>query len=157
MLMLRTRLVQAANAATLGGHMYEHWDDSLSLGYPSLDAEHKRLFGIMAEIKEAVRSQPEAGTARKILEQLVDYRGDDLHAMFHDASRCSLELALWLQEHRAEHNYLADRARAFLAFSGGDERTQLRDLYFFLSGWLRDHIESNQRALEVLLSKGVHE
>jgi hemerythrin len=80
----------------------------------------------------------------------VDYRGDDLHAIFHDAEPCSHELALWLQEHRAEHNYLADRARAFMAFNSGHEHGQLQDLHFFLSRWLTDHIQANQRTLQTL-------
>jgi methyl-accepting chemotaxis protein/hemerythrin len=137
--------------------MYEHWDDSLSLGFPSLDEEHKRLLEIIAEIKEALGSQPPAGTTRRILEGLVHYGGNDLHAMFHDTSHCSRELTVWLHEHRAEHNYLADRARAFMAFCSGDEQTELRDLYCFLSGWLQDHIESNRHALEAVLSKGAHQ
>lgn len=134
--------------------MYEHWEEALSLGFSSLDTEHKHLFEVIAEIRQALDSQTPVGATRKILEQLVDYRTDDLHAMFHDASHCSPELAKWLQEHRAEHNYLADRARAFMASADTDEQTQLRDLHFFLSRWLSDHIESNQHALETMLSKG---
>jgi len=133
--------------------LYEHWDDAYSLGFPSLDAEHKRLFEMMDEIKTALESQPAPGTARSILERLVDFREDDLHAMFRDSSRCSHEQAIWLQEHRAEHDYLAHRARAFMAFSGGNERAELRDLHFFLSRWLTDHIQSNQQALRMLRSE----
>jgi hemerythrin-like metal-binding protein len=132
--------------------LYEHWDDTYSLGFASLDAEHKRLFEIIVEIKAALASQPEPGTMRSILERLADYREDDLHAMFRDLSRCTHQQAIWLQEHRAEHNYLAHRARAFMAFTGDDECTQLRDLQFFLLGWLTDHIQSNQRALLMLSS-----
>ncbi|HUO61576.1 MAG TPA: hemerythrin domain-containing protein [Candidatus Acidoferrales bacterium] len=137
--------------------MYEQWEDSLSLGFPSLDQEHKRLFEIVAEMKEALESQPAAGATRRILERLVDYGQDDLHAMFHDASHCSPELATWLQEHRAEHIYLADRARAFMAFLGTDERTRLFELHFFLSRWLTDHIQSNRRTLEAIVSKSNHQ
>jgi hemerythrin-like metal-binding protein len=131
----------------------EHWDDSYSLGFASLDAEHKRLFEIIVEIKAALASQPATGTTRSILKRLVDCREDNLHAMFRDLSRCSLQQAIWLQQHRAEHNYLAHRARAFMAFRGDDERTQLRDLQLFLLGWLTDHIQSNQRALLMLSSE----
>jgi hemerythrin-like metal-binding protein len=137
--------------------MYEHWDQSLSLGFPSLDSEHKVLFEIVAEIEQALKSRPAAGTTRQILERLVDYRDDDLHAMFHDASHCFHELASWLHEHRSEHNYLADRARAFMAFIGPDEWAELHDLHFFLSRWLTDHIDSNRRALEEMLSKGARQ
>jgi len=130
--------------------LYEHWDDSYSLGFASIDAEHKRLFEIVGEIKTAIESQPAPGAARGFLERLVDHGGDDLHAIFRDCSRCTEQQAIWLQEHRAEHSYLAHRARAFMAFNGDDECARLRDLHSFLSRWLTDHIQSNQQALRIL-------
>jgi hemerythrin-like metal-binding protein len=113
------------------------WDDRYSTGNAVVDAQHKRLFALAAEVQTAVREQRFKQVQADALDALILYCFEHFAEEERLMSENDYPGAL---EHKRQHDVLAARAAVIAkAFKqgnvlGGETFPE------FLSRWLRRHI-----------------
>ena len=104
---------------------------------PEIDAEHKDIFRLAEELRQAVAGGAPADQAQSILRELMA-RAED-----HFAHEERLMLATQypaLAWHKGQHDSVRRNVREFAPRIEGGERQAAPRLLEFLSGWLRDHM-----------------
>jgi hemerythrin-like metal-binding protein len=129
------------------------WNDGLSIGVAEVDAQHKRLIGLVNEVAEAVRAGAGRDIAGAALRNLCDY------AVEHFASEEALmdpETYPEYDMHLGQHMDGTTKALDFLqAFSLGEE-VDMEQFVAFLSDWVVHHVmEVDQTLGRHLRSRGV--
>ena len=129
------------------------WQDSYSVKVRALDAQHKRLFELLNELRCAIQQGRTQDVSGKIINHLVDYTG------YHFAAEEKLLERYHfggLPTHRGEHRVLRERIEKFKEeFDEGNFQVAT-DLEKFLQRWLTHHIQTvDQRYSKFLNAKGV--
>jgi len=131
------------------------WNEKLSVGVASLDAEHQKLLALLNEFYDATHAGKDAESLGNILNALVEY------TKFHFAheEQCLAKAGYpSLADHKKLHE---DLTRQVLEkqqqFKSGSHRTLSLELMTFLKNWLLNHIQSNDKKYGSYLNrKGVH-
>jgi len=118
------------------------WDPALELGEPTIDAQHKVLFGTARRFSQAVRE----GASREEVDQLFEFALDYVAVHF----RCEENLMRtrgypYVEAHAWEHEQFARRvteAAAVRDQPGAPER-----LASMLETWLRQHVTGPDKKL----------
>ncbi len=129
------------------------WNDSLSIGVAEIDAQHKRLLGLVNEAADAVAAGSGHDIAGAALRSLCDY------AVEHFASEEALmdpDTYPEYDTHMAQHMDGTTKALDFLqAFSAGEE-VNMEQFVAFLADWVHVHImEVDQTLGRHLKARGV--
>lgn len=131
------------------------WNDKLSVGIAVIDADHKKLVGMVNDLYDAVSAGKGADKMGRILDGLIDYT----------KSHFAREEAFFAQHgypesaaHKKEH---ADLARQVLdvqaKYKAGATSTLSLQVMNFLKDWLLKHIQgSDKKYAPFLNAKGVH-
>lgn len=114
------------------------WTDAMSVGVPALDADHRMLVRIINLLAASREGAPPQAAIAEVLATLK------LYGRFHFRREERVMEAIRFPGaafHRAEHQGFA-RYIEELRSRAGDRRdpTLARDLFDYLTGWLRHHI-----------------
>ena len=124
------------------------WSKELSVGYPAIDEDHRKLIALFNDAHKAVEHAPRE-FVEKVLTGLIEYT-----AWHFDHEEALMEECGYpgTKGHKLEHQELAANAMELYAeFLAGDD-TVLDVLLPFLRNWLTDHIMRSDRLLGDFLS-----
>jgi len=113
------------------------WNKMHAVFIPEIDTEHKDIFRLAEELRQAVAGGGPADQAQAILRELMA-RGEDHFAHEERLMRSTqYPASAW---HKRQHDTARKRLKEFAPrIEAGDGQAALV-LLEFLSGWLRDHI-----------------
>lgn len=117
---------------------YLEWQDNLSVGETSLDADHKKLIGLINRVYEAMASGDEQAEVASVLDELLDY------TTYHfDREEHMLRVNGFpdYDEHRSVHKSMIAQVQELRdRFSADPASVKAMDTMDFLSRWLINHI-----------------
>jgi hemerythrin-like metal-binding protein len=128
------------------------WDARMSVGSSVIDAQHRKLIELIAELEEAIRKGEGKSRVEAVLRELERYVA--IHLTYEEAL---LERNGFpgLAAHRAQHDYMRGQVTKVRrqATAGSADAGELLG---FLMLWLKGHIEAEDRAYaEFMQSRGV--
>lgn len=118
------------------------WTSDLSIGVPSLDADHQRLIDTLNDVFDALLVGQSTSTLRSALATLTNYVAE--HFAREEAWMCARndpELARHLKEHQA----LRDHLDRLLAMQDTSDEDRSIELLMVLRDWLLGHIAHSDR------------
>ena len=119
------------------------WEKRLSVGTPSIEAQHRLLVEALNELHSAVmRGEPRSVTGL-FLRTLIAYTRN--HQAAEEALMARLDYPD-LPQHRALHRELMENLEAQLAHVERGESTVTVEFLYFLRDWLTHHIQKVDRA-----------
>jgi hemerythrin len=120
--------------------LYE-WDVSYELGIPSIDEQHKALFGWINSLDEAIRNGEGSEAVGEVIWKLITYVTEH----FRDEELLMLSSKYpGMSAHRKEHDQFVLRLREIQAnFLDGDEMS--RQILDFMVDWLVSHIKGTDQ------------
>lgn len=133
---------------------YIDWDDKLSVGIPSIDAQHKKLVAMVNELFDAMKAGNGKEILSKTLTGLVDYT----------VTHFNYEEKLFAQtaysesaSHKKEHENLKREVLSIQEkMRQGITSAQAMQILEFLKKWLVNHIQgSDKKYGPHLVSKGI--
>jgi hemerythrin len=121
--------------------MFE-WKPEYSVQMPEIDAQHKRLFALAAELYRAMTQGKAATVLEESLAALIDYTRDHFATEERFMNKYHYPEAA---QHKAQHDQLTtevlDLQRRFQA----GEHTLSASLIMFLQNWLVQHIAKSDQ------------
>jgi len=119
------------------------WNDSLSVGVPSIDAQHAVLVETLNDLHDAMMSGQGHARTGALLSTLISYAHDHFAA-----EEAMLEAAGYAQldAHRAHHRGLTRQVQNYVARYERGEATVNMHLLNFLRDWLTNHIMKEDKA-----------
>jgi len=132
--------------------MFE-WNDKLSTGVGSIDAQHRMLFSIGSELVAAMKIGQGKERMAPVLTRLIQYT--EVHFAYEERL-LQLHGYPGLAAHKKLHDDLTRQVRQFQKeFESGQVAISIRMLSF-LDDWLRIHIgETDQGYVGLLTSRAV--
>lgn len=130
------------------------WEDKYSLHIAEVDRQHQRLFALFNELYDAMQQGHGPEVVDKVLTSVIDYTA--YHFAFEEKL---LKDAGYDEEeaHRAEHQKLAEQAKALAQKLRQEHADVTMATLKFLGDWLTRHIlVSDKRYAPFLLAQGVH-
>lgn len=124
-------------------HLAE-WDDSLSIGVPEVDAQHRRLIAMLGEVEDAVRDKRGAQIAADALKRLCDYVVEHFAA---EEALMDPDTYPDYDRHMSAHMDGTDKALEFLQAVNEDKPVDMEAFLAFLAQWVREHIMGMDQGL----------
>ena len=117
------------------------WDDSIALGIPTIDEQHKALFGWINTLDEAIKNGDGSEAAGEVIWKLITYVTEH----FSEEERLMLSCNYpGLAAHRKEHDLFVSRLRGIqVNFNDGHEMGI--NVLDFLADWLVCHIKGTDQ------------
>ena len=117
------------------------WDDSIALGIPIIDEQHKALFDLVNSLNEAVKSGKGSETVGEVIWKLITYVTEH----FSEEERLMLSCNFpGLAAHRKEHDQFVSRLREIqVDFIDGHEMGV--SVLDFMVDWLVCHIKGTDQ------------
>ena len=115
------------------------WSESYLLGIPAIDAQHKRLFGLLTEFAKALHAGMRGKDLEKVLDALDQYKTRHFQLEEIYMKECDYP---GLEEQQKEHLYF-DRRFSQLhdqLTESGLSRQIVNDIKAELSEWIHTHI-----------------
>lgn len=130
------------------------WNDTLSVGVASIDAEHQELVGLLNAFYEAMQAKDGVGVLGNTLDALIEY------TKFHFANEERLFAKTGYPDavaHKKEHDKLAQQVLEVQArYKAGQTDALSLEVVDFLKRWLVNHIQgTDKRYRPHLVSHGV--
>ena len=129
------------------------WSQTLSVGVPFIDDEHKRLVEIANNLHDSMKQgqgQAQLGTS---LEELADYT---TYHFAHEESAMVRHGYPQLEEHRAVHKDLLKAVSDLQVRQKAGEVCLTVQVFEFLKNWLVTHIQGADKAFgDWLIAQGV--
>lgn len=117
------------------------WDDSIALGIPAIDDQHKALFGWLDTLNEAVASGDGSEAVGEIIWKLITYVTEHFSAEERLMVSCSYPD---LAAHRKEHDQFVSRLHEIqTSFIDGQEMSAM--VLDFMVDWLVCHIKGTDQ------------
>ena len=113
------------------------WSKMHAVFIPEIDAEHKNIFRLAAELYQAVAGGAPAGQTHALLRELI--ASSEAHFAHEERLMRSTHYpaSAW---HKGQHNTVRKRVKEFAPRIEAGEGEAAFLLLEFLSGWLRDHV-----------------
>lgn len=117
------------------------WDESIALGIPSIDEQHKALFGWINTLNDAIKRGDGSEAVGEIIWNLITYVTEH----FTDEERLMLSCNYpGFDAHRTEHDQFVSRLREIqVSFIDGHEMG--KRVLDFLVDWLVCHIKGTDQ------------
>jgi hemerythrin len=129
------------------------WNDSFSIGIPSIDGEHKKIVDLLNRLHDAMKEGKGKVVLGPVFNELVSY------TKTHFATEERYFSAFGYPEaagHRAEHHALTQKAVALRDDFASGKTVLTSDVLEFLRDWLKHHIGGSDKAYApFLIAKGV--
>ena len=124
------------------------WDDGLTLHIPEIDAQHKRLVGIVNQLIEIQDQEDSDDEMTHILGALTHYIGEH----FETEEQMMIDHGYPQREaHREEHQAFVDRTAYYIATYRKRGALLKKELLRFLKNWLVAHIGKTDAVLGAFL------
>jgi hemerythrin len=130
------------------------WNENLSVGVPSIDAQHKKLVGMLNELYDAMQAGKSQAVLGKVLKELADY------TVYHFQYEESLLAQTGYRaspEHKREHDELTKLVQEVSQkYEAGATPALSEEVLNFLRRWLFIHITGSDRKFgPYLISMGI--
>ena len=113
------------------------WNKMHAVFIPEIDAEHKNIFRLADELRQAAAACAPANQTQAILRELI-VRTEDHFAREERLMRATnYPASAW---HKRQHDTVRKTVKEFAPRIEGGERQAAPLLLEFLSDWLRDHV-----------------
>ncbi|MBF0554427.1 MAG: hemerythrin family protein [Nitrospirae bacterium] len=122
-----------------GGNSMGHidWGNQFSVNVVELDEQHKKLFGMINELSDAIEAKRDREFLEKTLSDLLGYTETHFNA---EEGYLKKYGYLDYENHCMEHNELRqDTIDLFLKYKHGEDVSPIK-VMDFLKDWLRHHI-----------------
>ncbi len=119
------------------------WNDSLSVGVRTIDAQHRKLVETLNELHDAMLGGQARQITGPILEKLLQYTRD--HFSAEEAMMATAGYA-GINEHKLRHIDLTRQVEGYIARFQSGEITLNLHLMHFLRDWLTQHIQHEDRS-----------
>jgi hemerythrin-like metal-binding protein len=129
------------------------WSHELSVGIPSIDAQHKKLINIANELHQAMLAGKSREVLHEVFDGLVDYTVEHFayEEQLFDHHAYPQSLA-----HKREHKDLVGQVEAFKQRVASGDVVVGMETMKFLKEWISNHIlKSDKQYSDYLLDKGV--
>lgn len=131
----------AGHERDAAAHLPSIWRDSLSIGVPSLDAQHRELASLVDRVADALYDHGGGAALLGALEALLDHT----RAHFREEERLMAAVSYAGREsHAREHHRLLDDLRNL---SVGVDEPGVALAVRYLQDWLERHIDTMDRAV----------
>ena len=129
------------------------WQDSYTVKVRAMDAQHKKLFELLNELRCAIVQGRSEQVSGKVITRLLEYTATH----FSEEERLLEEYKFpGLSTHRGEHRVLKEKVEQFKREYDAGNFLIATDLERFLQRWLAHHSQSiDQRYSTFLNAKGV--
>lgn len=127
----------------LTARRFVSWDDKLSVGIAAIDADHKKLLGLINNLQTAVYYPTGESFERQALDELVSYtkyhfeREEDLMRKYGYPD---------FEPHKRQHEEMVAKVGEFLAAYEQDRESTVEEMCQFLKSWLIGHIAGTDKA-----------
>ena len=123
------------------------WDNSIALGIPLIDEQHKNLFEWINTLSEAVENNIEAEAVGEVIWKLITYVTEH----FHEEERLMLSSHYpGLSAHRKEHDKFVFRLQEIQNnFNSGHEMG--KNIHDLLVEWLVCHIKGTDQGYSTFI------
>ncbi len=131
------------------------WSEEYALGIPSIDAQHRGLIEIIAQLSENLRSEESSESVMNgVVQKLVDYARDHFSYEEERLAECAYGES---ESHHAEHGIFIKRMQDFQERCEKSLDSWLAvELLGFLEGWLMHHIMfTDRRYVETFKAHGI--
>jgi hemerythrin len=120
---------------------YFEWDDSIALGIPTIDGQHKALFGWINTLNTAIKNGDGSEAVGEVIWNLITYVTEH----FSEEERLMLSYNYpGLAAHRKEHDQFVSRLREIqVDYIDGHEMGE--SILDFLVDWLVCHIKGTDQ------------
>ncbi|MEM2120048.1 MAG: bacteriohemerythrin [Archaeoglobaceae archaeon] len=119
------------------------WDDSFSIGIAEIDAQHKKLVEMLANLLEEMKRGQGKTVIAKTIDEMLSYAKEHFATEDKYMKLYSYPYAV---SHRKEHDKFAEIARSFYSNYLNGNLTAI-DLMNFLKNWLVEHILGSDKKL----------
>jgi hemerythrin-like metal-binding protein len=127
------------------------WRDNLSLGHPSIDADHKTLIDILNRLHfMAVAGDDETAIGR-VLSELIDYTR--CHFRREEALMQAARYPKFAAHQKAHHSLTAKLNEFEVAFASDPQRFDVESFYDFVADWLLVHVMTIDMKLKPYLKE----
>jgi len=130
------------------------WNEKMSVGIDSIDAEHKKLVGMLNDLYDGMQSGRGKEALGKVLDNLIAYTA----AHFKNEEKHFVQTGYPASAaHKKEHDDLTKQVLDVQAkYKAGAAGTLSLEVLSFLKNWLVTHIQGSDKAYGPhLKSKGV--
>ena len=117
------------------------WDNSIALGIPTIDEQHKALFDWINTLSKAIKGGDGAGAVGEVILKLITYVTE--HFSEEELLMLSCNYPD-LPAHRKEHDLFVDRLRE-IQLNCNDGHEMGKDVLDFLVDWLVCHIKGTDQ------------
>jgi len=132
---------------------FVEWNDSLSVGIDSIDADHKRLLGMINQLQTAAHYHTDDEMIEKTLNELMDYT--QYHFTREEEIMQSNDYPDF-DGHKQQHEKMVKEVSKFIDEYRVDKTRTIDNVTLFLKTWLINHIKgSDQEYAPYLKDKGV--
>jgi hemerythrin len=130
------------------------WVDDYTVNIDEIDAQHKRLVAMLAELHEAITARKGSSALDKILAEMVDY--SKTHFATEEYYMTKYDFPGYAT-HKNEHDAFAAKAHELQQQTGKRTIVITMETANYLMDWLRDHVLGTDKLYAPFLnSKGVH-
>ena len=116
---------------------YFHWTEAMSVGVPALDADHKCLVRTINVLRELDREEGSQATVESVLDSLKLYGRTHFKREERVMDAVRFPGGAF---HRAEHQNFVRHIEFLRSRFASGETEPTRELFDYLTGWLRHHI-----------------
>lgn len=130
------------------------WNDTYSVQVGSIDEQHKKLFGIINQLHDALAAGKGQATVKLVLKELIDYTVTHFQS---EEAMLDKQGYPNLATHRMDHKSLVDKIKKLqVEYEAGQLGTAVK-VMDFLQEWLKSHImKTDKRYSGFLNAKGIH-
>lgn len=118
------------------------WDQSLSVGVPDLDAQHRRLVDMINDLHDAMAKGRGRDALKPLLTRLVQYTATHFQAEEQYMRKIDYPN---LSQHKAEHENLVRRVKELTQSYESNQISLTIETMNFLRDWLTNHIRRVDR------------
>ncbi len=118
------------------------WSSDYSVGVMSIDGQHSKLFDILNELHDAMKTGQGKTVTGALLDKLMSYTKEHF-----SCEERLMEAAGYpgLAKHRTHHEALTRQVGEFMTRFQRGEGTVTVDLLIFVRDWLKNHIQREDK------------
>ena len=134
-----------------GKHMIYKWNDSFCIGNEKIDAQHKKLFQIVARIENVIQDEYESESRKiRVTAEAIKYLKQ--YTVQHFADEEALQLSLDYEDYPAHRKLHEDFKQIVLCHNEKMERQQytnetVQEFLVIVEKWLVEHIMNADQAI----------
>ena len=126
--------------------MLVEWNESLILGIPAIDKQHRELYKMMDDLREVKNTHRKQAVAASILNRILPLIREHFAEEERTLGTDSPEYPHCVIKHREE----LEMVKFYLRGKSADDPSAVIDLLYFLDSMLDGHVEWDRKALGIV-------